>query len=162
MSETKPITCCFSGHRTIPKQLIPITNERLETAVKWMHTRGYRRFIAGGAEGFDTYAAYHVLNLKKSHPEVELVLALPYKRQSNTNSARSRIMESADYIFYASENYTPACMHIRNRAMVELSGACLCWLRQNSGGTAYTVDYAKKNELEIYNLFTEDDLLLLK
>jgi Uncharacterized protein conserved in bacteria len=160
--ETKAVTCCFTGHRTIDKHLLAVTNERIAAAVSWMYARGYRRFIAGGALGFDTYAAYHVLNFKKDHPDVELVLALPYKRRTFSDDPRSRITESADYVFYASNLYTPSCMHTRNRAMVELSSACLCYLRQKSGGTAYTVDYAKKNGLEIYNLFSEDDLLLPK
>ena len=36
--------------------------------------------------------------------------------------------------------------------MVDNSSVCVCYLNRESGGTAYTVDYARKNGLEIINL----------
>lgn len=154
--EIRSITCCFSGHREIPPELHTVMHSRLEIAVNRMYERRYRRFIAGGAVGFDTYAAYHVLNLKKSHNEIELILALPYKRPTDLNAStlHGRIVQSADYVIYTSERYTPDCMFIRNKFMVDLSGACLCWLQNKKGGTAQTIEYAQNQQLEIYNLIT--------
>lgn len=53
---------------------------------------------------------------------------------------------------YISENYTNDCMHKRNRHLVDFSGYCIAYLNKNSGGTAYTVNYACQNDLEIVNL----------
>ena len=43
-------------------------------------------------------------------------------------------------------------MHRRYRHLVDHSGVCVCYLNRDSGGTAYTVRYAKEKGLEIVNL----------
>lgn len=53
---------------------------------------------------------------------------------------------------YTAQQYTKGCMHKRNRHLVDNSSVCVCYLNRESGGTAYTVNYAKKNGLEIINL----------
>lgn len=44
------------------------------------------------------------------------------------------------------------CMHKRNRYMVDNSNYCICCLTEEKDGTAYTVSYAKKQNLKIINL----------
>ena len=51
-----------------------------------------------------------------------------------------------------SEAYTQGCMHRRNRHLVDHSSVCICYLTGSSGGTAYTVNYARKQGLEIINI----------
>ena len=53
---------------------------------------------------------------------------------------------------YVSREYTPDCMHRRNRHLVDHSGICICDLTRNSGGTAYTVDYARRKGLCVINI----------
>ena len=43
-------------------------------------------------------------------------------------------------------------MHKRNRHLVDNSSICICYLTENSGGTFYTVNYAKKQGLTVINL----------
>ena len=43
-------------------------------------------------------------------------------------------------------------MHKRNRHLVDNSSVCVCYLNRESGGTAYTVRYAKEKGLEIVNI----------
>ena len=43
-------------------------------------------------------------------------------------------------------------MHRRNRHLVDNSGVCVCYLTKNSGGTAYTVNYAKKQGINVFNI----------
>lgn len=52
-------------------------------------------------------------------------------------------------VVYVSREYTPDCMHRRNRHLVDHSGTCICYLTRSTGGTAYTVDYARKRGLRI-------------
>ena len=47
---------------------------------------------------------------------------------------------------------TQGCMYKRNRHLVDHSGICVCYLTKDSGGTAYTVRYARTHGLEIINL----------
>ena len=53
---------------------------------------------------------------------------------------------------YTSVEYTRGCMHKRNRHLVDHSGVCVAYLTESRGGTAYTVDYARKNGVPVINL----------
>jgi hypothetical protein len=43
-------------------------------------------------------------------------------------------------------------MHKRNRHLVDNSSACIAYLTESKGGTAYTVDYAEKHGLTVFNI----------
>ncbi|MCL2883887.1 MAG: hypothetical protein FWF49_00185 [Oscillospiraceae bacterium] len=43
-------------------------------------------------------------------------------------------------------------LQARNRALVDHSDVCVCFLNKSTGGTAYTVKYAQKKGLSIINL----------
>lgn len=45
-----------------------------------------------------------------------------------------------------------SAMHKRNRHLVDHSGVCVAYLTESRGGTAYTVDYARKNGVPVINL----------
>ena len=127
--------------------------EQIETSVK----RGYRYFGAGGALGFDTLAAKTVLDLKTTYPEIKLILVLPCKDQARCWKQEDireyeRIKRSADKIVYTSESYFEGCMQKRNRHLVDYSSLCICYMSRTTGGTAYTVKYAKEKNLEVINL----------
>lgn len=62
------------------------------------------------------------------------------------------IKQQADKIVYTSQEYTRECMHKRNRHLVDHSSACVSFLAESKGGTAYTVDYAIKNGLTAINV----------
>ena len=47
-------------------------------------------------------------------------------------------------------------MFKRNRHLVNHSSACICYLEKPTGGTAYTVNYARKCGLQIINLMEND------
>lgn len=153
----KNITCCFTGHRNIPsidketiEKALPIILEKLYTE------KGIKNFIAGGAYGFDTLAATQVLDLKKSHPDVRLILALPCENQADKwNKAQkelyTKILNAADEKIYVSKNYTSDCMHKRNRFMVDNSCSIIIYMLSPASGTGYTVRYAIDNGLDLYS-----------
>lgn len=150
-------TCCFTGHRSLSDE------EKLEVAV---HLRkiiadqikdGVVFYGAGGALGFDTLAALTVLDMKKEYPQLRLVLVLPCENQtrgwrSEDIAVYEDIKRRSDKVVYVSREYTSDCMHRRNRHLVDHSGTCICYLTRRSGGTAYTVDYARRKGLCIINL----------
>ena len=55
-------------------------------------------------------------------------------------------------VVHVSREYTSDCMHRRNRHLVDYSGTCISYLMRSSGGTAYTVDYARKKGLHVINI----------
>lgn len=153
----KERTACFTGHRTIPflqrRKIEKRTEEALIEAIK----QGYRFFGAGGALGFDTLAAQTVLRLKKTYPQIKLILVLPCLSQTRgwrpeDIAEYERIKAAADKVVYTSQEYTRDCMFKRNRHLVDNSSLCIAYLTENSGGTAYTVNYARSKGLIIRNV----------
>lgn len=119
--------------------------------------QGYRYFGCGGALGFDTLAAQTVLEMKNEYPEIRLILVLPCCNQMRCwkeadIAEYERIMKAADKVTYTSEQYYSGCMHKRNRHLVDNSSLCICYLTEPSGGTAYTVNYARTQGLKIINV----------
>ena len=153
----KETTCCFSGHRKLPPEKRAEILENLERRVEMLIKDGFRRFMAGGALGFDTAAALTVLKLKEKFPQIELSLALPCPSQASRwgesdQAVYEEIKKQADSVHYTSEKYGRGCMQIRNRYMVDHSSACICYLTENNGGTYYTVKYAASKNIAIHNL----------
>ena len=76
-------TCCFTGHRQLPEKYKDEIASKLENTIKSLIHSGYRYFGAGGALGFDTLAAQTVLRLRKSYPQIKLILVLPCLSQAD-------------------------------------------------------------------------------
>ena len=153
----REFTCCFTGHRDIPREDYQEVKHRTEKAVESLIKKGVKYFGAGGALGFDTLAAEVVLEKKKIHPEIKLILILPCLDQDRLWSNEDKrvyanIKVQADKIVYTSEKYTKGCMHKRNRHLVDNSAYCICYLTKEEGGTYYTVNYAKGANLTILNV----------
>lgn len=131
--------------------------KRLEKAVIEAIEQGYHYFGCGGALGLDTLAAQTVLRLREVYPEIRLILVLPCRDQTRgwkqaDVAEYNRIMKAADKVTYTSEQYYSGCMHKRNRHLVDYSSLCICYLTEQSGGTAYTVNYAQSQGLKIINV----------
>ncbi len=119
--------------------------------------KGYRYFGTGGALGFDTIAAQTVLNLKKQYSWIRLILVLPCVNQIKGWNKKdidvyNKIKNRCDKYVYVSENYYEGCMQKRNRHLVNNSSCCVCYFTGKKGGTSYTVNYAAKKGLKIYNI----------
>ncbi len=153
----KEQTCCFTGHRKIPPMQSVEIAERLKTELIKLIDQGYLYFGAGGALGFDTIAAKTVLTLQQSCPQIKLILVLPCKTQTRgwekeDIAIYKDIKQRCNKVVYTSEDYTRGCMLKRNRHLVDNSSACVCYLSESKGGTAYTVDYARRSGIKIVNL----------
>ena len=154
-------TCCFTGHRDLPTMEQKGIAAKLEQIVTGLINRGIKFYGVGGARGFDTLAAQTILNLKTNYPFIRLILVLPCLTQTQGWMTKDiaeyeRIKAQADKAVYTSREYAKGCMHKRNRHLVDHSSVCVCYLTKQNGGTAYTVDYAKKHGLELINLCSND------
>lgn len=160
--DKRHLTCCFTGHRTIRPGELNHVNAALERHILTLHDeRGVRYFGAGGALGFDTLAAEAVLQLRGSiRPDLRLILVLPCGDQSDRwpladQAKYERIKLCADKVVTLERHYRTGIMHARNRHLVDHAGFCICYHYKNEGGTAYTVDYARRQGLEIFNCAEE-------
>ena len=157
MNFDKETACCFTGHRVIPPNLKGHLYNRVVDGVKYLYARNVKTFLAGGAVGFDSIASRAVLECRESVPDIRLILVIPCRDQAqywnqHDKAAYEHIKALANGVICLSEHYYRGCMHQRNRYLVDNSGFCICYLTENTGGTAYTVGYARGRGLRIFNL----------
>lgn len=85
-------TCCFTGHRKLFEENSAIL-ERINVYLNRLLQKNVRFFWLGGALGFDTLMAEHLLSLKKYDPQIQIYLALPFEgyrsRWSASQQARA-------------------------------------------------------------------------
>jgi len=154
-------TCFFSGHRDIPFDQYPAVQAKLKQAVETLIGKGVQYFGVGGAVGFDTIAALTILQLKKEHPQIRLILILPCKGhdfswQGKDKAIFENIRKRADKVIYTTERYYDGCMYKRNRHMADSAGWGIVYLDRAAGGTAYTVSYAHSVGVRLTNLVDEE------
>lgn len=147
-------TCAFSGHRNLINNSLDYA--LLDRVVLNLVKMGTTDFLCGMALGFDMAAAETVINLKKDY-DLTLKACLPCLEQSSLYSQKNKeryqfILSKCDEIVTISEQYRRGCMHERDRYMVDNCDALICFLRRQSGGTFYTVNYAKKKGVHIIEL----------
>lgn len=161
MTGNKNIICCFTGHRDIITADMPIITAKLNTLLEHLLMQGIYKFRVGGAIGFDTLAAQCIIDLKSQHSRLELVEVLPFSNYRSRWTLADRVMgefidSHADSIIYACEKASRYAYLSRDRLMVDGSNLCISYCNRSSGGTAYTVKYALKNGLYVYNIGSLD------
>lgn len=158
--ELRKHRCCFTGHRpdklNISKETAVI---KLRMAVYSAFQNGYTTFITGMAPGIDVWAAEVVYELKRTHPSVKLIAAVPYPKFGKTRDYRvnleyKRVLEKADYIKTISNYYYDGVFQKRNEWMVDHSNMVIAVCHKKDGeiiqsGTKNTVDYALKENIEV-------------
>lgn len=160
-------TCCFTGHRIVPKDQYDAVASETERAVRALAEAGYRYFICGGALGYDTLAAQIVLKLTAEYP-IKLFLALPCRDQTenwtkmkNIDAGAAmreyqRIKALASAVYYVRDFYEEGCMKERNQFMVDHSSFCIAYYNgKPRSGAGQTVRMAEKGSLAVYNVFDE-------
>ena len=151
-------TCaCFTGHRAIGIDDMRRCADMISKQILALKDEGVVNYYAGGARGFDFAASVTLLNMKNMIPELTLNLVLPCrdydkKWKKAERELFAKVIARADSVVYTSEGYTKFCMHIRNRYMVDRSSVCIAYMTEAKGGTASTVEYARKKGLKIINI----------
>jgi len=150
--------CAFTGHRRIESRHIQKLPELVLRAVQYAYDNGCRKFITGGAIGFDTLAAREIIKFRISHPDVSLVLALPCTNQDehwspSQRDAYSYTLSVADEVIYISDEYTETCMKERNLYLAEESDILIAYVSRSASGAGQTVRMANRLGREIYNLY---------
>ena len=166
--EKKGKVCCFTGHR--PEKILASPEEvkaSLKAEIEKAIHDGYTTFISGGARGVDLWSAGFVLEEKKQHPELKLVMAIPFpefernwdnqKTQSQNdrrgsvvwNIVYKNIIEQADEVVYISEQYSKECFQKRNMWMVDRSDLVIAVYNGHASGTRNTIEYAKRRNVPI-------------
>jgi len=160
---------CFSGHR--PQRLpgrgepdAPETRElaaALQRRISETVARGMDTFINGYMAGFDILAAEQVVVLKAKHPQIRLISIAPFSVRYYEHAKcwtdewiirANVICDLSDFSISLSEHYMHGIYYERDRELVDRSGELICYWDGGSGGTKYTMDYARSKGLIIHNL----------
>ena len=167
-TDDRESTCFFTGHRSIEGRILPSLARLLKANIAYLYSDvGVRTFCAGGALGFDTLAAYTVYDLRRSIPDLRLVLELPFHGQETLWTAQQqrtyRLMLSfADEVRYTVDTLPDdkretarRYLLARDRRLIADGAYCITYFGGKRGGTAYTVAHAESAGCTIINLFNE-------
>ena len=152
--------CAFTGHRDFEYFVNCVDSSlllRLEEEIRAALDRGVREFLCGMAQGFDLCAAETLLRIAENYKGVRLIAVIPCADQTDTFSQKNRerhekIIKSCFDTVVLSDKYTKGCMHIRDRYLVDHCDEIICFLRKKSGGTFYTVRYARKSGKKVIEI----------
>ena len=158
-------SCFFTGHRNI----VTDKNDLLKTmrsTIAYLYSVGVNIFHTGGALGFDTLAAAQIIDMRRTHENMKLILNLPFLNQDalwkdDNKRFYSYIISEADDVCYVSKNEQSVknqCSKFylqRNRDMADCSKYCIAYYSGKKGGTSYTINYAKQIGCEVYNLYNK-------
>ena len=145
------MTCCFTGHRELPDantaEYAALLSS-LEAAVADAVKEGCRRFLVGGAKGFDLLAGEWILALKQVDPSITLAIYVPHRGQERAYAPSDmlryrKLLNEADEVLYLSETYHPGCMRERNARMVNDADVCIAYVRKSRSGSAQTLKMAE-------------------
>ena len=132
-------SCFFIGHRNAPETLRPLLDAAVERHIA---EYGVTEFVAGHYGRFDYMAAAAVRTAKTRHPDITLVLLLPYYPFPYDT-------EGYDSTYYPEgmENVPKPFAIVRaNEYMIRASDYLICYDRGQIGKTRDFVELARKRE----------------
>lgn len=147
----------FTGHRpeSLPysedsQEFIPLL-QAIWTEIDHLIEMGVDTFYCGAARGSDIICGEDIVFRKTlcSKP-FTLICSIPFKEQPRGWELEWKmrywdLLKNSDRIVQTSDRYQRGCYHIRNRYLVDHSDILLAiYDGYSSGGTAYTINYAKK------------------
>ncbi len=136
------MSCFFIGHREADEQLLP----RLESEIEQLITEeNVRYFYVGGYGGFDGVAASAVKKAKRQHPDITLMLVLPY------HPAERPIEKPPGYdgTYYPEgleKTPRPYAIVRANKLMVDSCDWLLCYVRHGASNSRNLLEYAQRRE----------------
>lgn len=168
-------TCCFTGYRPHRFAFSPdgLRPEQVQAAlgvqIRRLYDEGVRTFISGMSAGVDLWAAAEVVALRRTHPAVQLVAAVPFSGQESrwpipVQKEYHRLLDRCHRVEVLFDDKAAledpsACYRQRNRWMVDRSGVvlavCELDLPDSRTGTAATVRYARKQQRRILYIHPE-------
>lgn len=146
-------TCCITGHRDIPMEIIPYLQNQLHQELLQAIHMGYTHFISGFASGVDLIFAEIVVDLKSEYP-ITLESAIPYAGRMNTpNKTFQFLLKECDIVKVHAEKYSKNCHMVRNRYMVDCSKLVIAVHDgRKRGGTAATIRYAHQTKRIVWEI----------
>lgn len=138
----------FCGHKDLAKEAQ--VKEKLEAVIASLIEEGASAFYLGGYGSFDSMAAKTVREMKKTHPEAQGILVIPYMDRDYNK-------ELYDGSIYPPLENTPLRFAIskRNEWMVDQADVVVAYITHDWGGASKTLEYAQRKKKRIILITTE-------
>lgn len=152
----------FIGHRDAPASLLPLLIDAVE---KHIVDYGVTEFVVGHYGNFDKLAAQAVISAKSNHPEISLLLLLPYHPAERPVN----IPLGFDGTYYPERmEQVPRNLAIirANRYMTDHVDYIIAYARHPASNARTLVDYARRRAerglISVQNLAEYDESNLRK
>lgn len=148
-------TVSFFGHREIENALE--VERKLEAKItELIQTKRYIEFLVGREGEFDILAASVVKRVKKQmdYGNCSLIWVLPYMKAEFRDNEKEFLeyYDDVEICEQSTKAHFKSAMQIRNRAMVDRADLVICCIQHKSGGAYKTVQYAEKQDKNIFSL----------
>jgi uncharacterized phage-like protein YoqJ len=155
--DKRALTCCFTGHRNLPVGKEEEIWRRVYGRLLPLLKQGVRYFGVGGALGFDTLTAEKLLELHEQDQRLRVILVLPFpgyqSRWTPAQQARAaQVMRRVHKIVYCCQMPSREAFLARNRHLVDGSAYCIAYCTRTTVGSAYTLQYARRRGLQVWNV----------
>lgn len=142
--------CALTGHRELPASFDKnALYDRLEELIG----SGYDYFLCGMARGFDLLALECLLALRREFPVfIEACVPFPGQERGYGEGEKRRYREFlalCDKKTVLFDGYRDGCFLARDRYMIDRADAVLAYCTQTTGGTVYTVNYARRKGIPV-------------
>lgn len=151
-------SCFFIGHREADERLLPQLKDTVERLIV---EENVAYFYVGGYGGFDRIAGIAVKQAKQQHPEITLMLVLPYHPAEHP----VEIPFGFDGTYYPEgleKVPKPYAIVRANKIMVDTSDWLVAYVRHGASNSRNLLEYAQRREkkglIQIYNLAEQEDL----
>ena len=132
-------TCFMVGHRDFNENIYPALEATVEKCIR---ENGIREFVVGHYGRFDGMAAQVIRAAKARHPEIRLILLLPYLTEHP-------LPEGFDGSIYPEGLETVPKRYAILRAnckIIEQSDCVIAYVRHTFGGAFQCVEYARRKK----------------
>lgn len=148
-------TVSFFGHREIENALE--VERKLEGKItELIQTKQYIEFLVGREGEFDILAASVVKRVKKQmdYGNCSLIWVLPYMKAEFRDNEKEFLeyYDDVEICEQSTKAHFKSAMQIRNRAMVDRADLVICCIQHKNGGAYKTVQYAEKQDKNIFVL----------
>ena len=135
-------SCFFIGHHDTEIEVAPLLAEAVKRHIV---EYGVTDFYVGHYGGFDRMAAHAVKEARKLHPEVRLMLVLPY--HPAIRSLETPAGFDGTYYPWEDERIPKRVAIVKtNRRMAETCDYLIAYAFHFLGGAGQIVEYARKRE----------------
>lgn len=160
-------TCCFTGHRKIKDDHLNMVFVKTYEKVRELISEyGFRYFRVGGAFGYDMFVAELLFTMRDTgFPFIQVILDYPFdgfthRWDEHQKEAYAKLLPQYDKVVCVSPQESREAYLIRDRHLVDNSAFCISYCTRRTGGTAYTIRYAEKQRVPVYNT-TDFDVSLV-